>query len=80
MKMVRVILITFILLILTGCTTSIDKDIRLKGIIDACYTSIEYKQFEDIRPYLDSKVKNGEIESETANAIIKCLERTYGEF
>lgn len=81
MKWLRFGMITLSLLILTGCSTShIDKDVRLNGIVDACYTAFEYNQKSEIEPYLNNKVKEGEISKETADVIIKCIERTYGDF
>ena len=78
MKKARFGIFLFSLLILTGCTSNIDKDKRLSGIIDACYAAYEYNQYYDIDPYLDNKVEAGEISRETADAIIKCIDRTYG--
>lgn len=62
------------ILFFSGCST-IDKEERLTGIVDACYTAYEYNQRDDIEPYLKSKVQDGEISEETKIVIIKCIER-----
>lgn len=74
MKKFLMLLSLVLILILSGCS-SIDKEERLTGIIDACYTAYEYNQKQDIEPYLSNRVKDGEISKESKFIIIKCIER-----
>lgn len=78
----RTILIALTGMILfTGCATFTDKQLskRHEGIVDACYTVIEYApQDKDarIQKYLDSKQEQGHITTNEKAIIIKCLIRT----
>lgn len=74
MKRFWMALCIVVALIVSGCST-IDKEERLTGIVDACYTAYEYNQKDDIEPYLENRVKDGEISSETKFVILKCIER-----
>lgn len=75
-------LIAFLSIILfTGCATFTDEELstRHDGIIDACYTVMEYApQDKDARilEYLDNKQNKGHITRNEKLIIIKCLIRT----
>ena len=73
-----IILSIFITIICVGCNQLNDSQLQLrhKGIIDACYTSLEYNQQQKIKPYLESKVINNQITNEQKQIIEKCIERT----
>lgn len=69
--------------ILTGCSTTNfnakELQERHKGIIDACYTVMEYAPNDKdnrIQNYLNVNEKNGHITSSEKQIIIKCLMRT----
>lgn len=74
MKRFWMLVCVLLVLVVSGCST-IDKEERLTGIVDACYTAYEYNQKDDIEPYLVNRVKDGEISKETKFVILKCLER-----
>lgn len=68
----------FITITCVGCNQLTDSQLQLRhqGIIDACYTSLEYNQQQKIKTYLESKVINNQITNEQKQIIEKCIKRT----
>ena len=70
MKKIFVILSAISILFLTACNSGLDTNqkIRIVGIIDACKSSPEA-----IKPYLNKKVEQKEIDETVSFTIYECL-------
>lgn len=75
-------LVVLTVLFVTGCNSSNKEIISMKrydGIIDACYTVLQYNpsdKDERINRYLQNKQKDGQINQKEKVIIQKCLQRT----
>ena len=79
--MYKLLLTIPLILTLTGCSTFTDEQLstRHDGIIDACYTVMEYAPADKdtrILEYLQAKQDKGHITINEKKIIIKCLIRT----
>lgn len=77
-----ILIALMILMTITGCAKYSEGELNLfhEGIIDACYTVIEYDKKDDrynrIEVYLDKKIEEGEITKSESMIIKKCISRT----
>lgn len=76
----RRILLLFIVLIFTGCSTMTETVLqqRKNGIIQSCYTTLQNGgTFEKIDIYLMKNVQFQHITKEQKQILIRCIKRTY---
>ena len=72
------VLATFMACCLSGCTPVAYKEEIKIGIVDSCYTVLEYEpgNREKIGRYLDSKVEKKDITLSERIMIDRCIDRT----
>ena len=73
-----VVLLVFMVCCLSGCSAiAYNEEVKV-GIVDSCYTVLEYEygDREKIRKYLDVKVEKKDITLSERLMIDRCIERT----
>jgi len=80
--MYKVIIGSTLLVLLAGCSSFSEKELsaRHAGIVDACYTTIEYAPQDKVRieQYLVKQQQNKVLTVRESNLIKLCLKRTEG--
>lgn len=77
----KIFVLFFCIVFLTGCSSLTKEQLKERhcGIIDACYTVMEYQpqdEEERINTYLQKKVDSGQLTLQEKQIIIKCINRT----
>lgn len=81
MKYFNLSLIIFVFIFISGCNSLNKQELQLRheGIIDACYTVLEYNPEDKesrINTYLEQKEKAKQITASEKQIIKACLKRT----
>lgn len=73
--------VVLVLIMFTGCNNLSKKELQLRhtGIIDACYSVIEFNsnnKYQKIKSYIEFNIEKKHLTKEQGMILIKCLKRT----